>query len=75
MDAVDRMAEAHLPPKEKFYSNLNEEHISDADYAHTLKVWETFQFKTMGEYNNLYLSTDVVLLAEAFQPFRLVTAG
>src|SRR6218665_2956122 len=70
MDTVDRMAETCLPPKDSFYSSLNEEHITDADYAHAQKVWETFQIKTMGQYHEMCMLVDVVLLADVFQAFR-----
>jgi len=70
MDSVDRMFETRLPEKDKFYSSLAEEHISDEDYAHACLVWEKFRLKTMGQYHDLYLSTDVVLLADVFEKFR-----
>ena len=38
-------------------SSLNNTNINDKDYEHALKVWETFQIKTMGEYH-VFLSTN-----------------
>ena len=59
-----------LPPKEDFYSILNDEHITDDDYKHSQAVWETFKLKTMGDYHDLYLQSDVLLLADVFENFR-----
>ena len=46
--------------------------ISDGDYEHTRKVWKEFGIKNMGEYHDLYLRTDVILLANVFKSFRRV---
>ena len=70
MDSWERFADTQLPPKASFYSKLTGEHISDEDYAHAQKVWETFGIQNMGEYCNLYCRTDVLLLADVFETFR-----
>ena len=69
MDSFDKFDEK-LPTKEEFYSILNDEHISDEDYKHTQNVWNTFNLKTMGDYHNLYLQSDILLLADVFENFR-----
>ena len=61
---------AKTPPKEVFYSKLSDVHISDEDYAHVQKVWETFGCKTLGDYSDLYCRTHVLLLADVFETFR-----
>ena len=53
MDSWEKFDETSIPPKEAFYSELNEEGIRDADYEHFQKVWEVFKIKTMGEYHGL----------------------
>ena len=70
MDSFEKFNKTELPTKEEFYSILNNEHITDEDYSHAQKVWTTFQLQTMGEYHNLYLKSDILLLADVFENFR-----
>ena len=70
MTDFSKLGEKSLPPKEVFYSQLNDSHISDEDYGHAQKVWETFGCKTMRDYHDLYLKTDVLLLADVMTEFR-----
>ena len=67
IDSPDRFQETELPPIEKFYSSLTDEIISQKDYQHAQKVWKTFSCETLGDYHDLYLKTDVTLLADVFQ--------
>ena len=69
MDCFDKFNEK-LPPKEDFYSIMNNEHITNKDYKHAQTVWKTFKLKTMGEYHDLYLKSDILLLADVFENFR-----
>ena len=59
MDSWKRFKEELLPDKESFYSKLNKEHITDEDYAHAQKVWDTFKIKNLGEYHDLYVQSDM----------------
>ncbi|XP_068703881.1 uncharacterized protein [Montipora foliosa] len=69
MDSFEKFNEK-LPPKEEFYSILNDEHISGDQYKHAQNVWNTFDLKNMGEYHDLYLKSDILLLADVFENFR-----
>ena len=70
MDAEEKCAEKRLPNKEDFYSLLTDEDISDEEYQHAQKVWETFGIENMGQYLDLYLKSDVLLLADVFENLR-----
>ena len=70
MDSWEKFDETALPPKEDFYSNLTLEDISDEDYAHAQRVWDVFEIKNLGEYHNLYVQSDTLLLADVYENFR-----
>ena len=70
MDSWKRFKETNLPSKENFYSALNMEDTSYADYEHAKNVWGVMGVKDMGEYHDIYLKTDVLLLADVFESFR-----
>ena len=70
MDSFEKFSETSLPKKEDFYSKLNDEHITEDEYAHAKEVWKTFDCKTLGDYHDLYVKTDVALLADVFENFR-----
>ena len=70
MDSFDRFNETKLPVQQDFYSILNNEHISDEQYKHAQNVWNTFNLKTMGDYHDLYLKSDILFLADVFENFR-----
>ena len=56
--------------KESFYSNLNMENIDDIDYKHGNNVFKRFELKNLGEYHDLYVQGDTLLLADVFENFR-----
>ena len=67
MDSWQRFDEESLPDKEYFYSELNNEGITDEEYEHAQKVWKVFKIKNLGMYHDLYVQGDTSLLAELFE--------
>ena len=72
MNDWDKFKETVLPPKEAFYSKLSMAGVNEEDYEHVNKVWAEFGITDLGEYHDLYLKTDVILLANIFEAFRKV---
>ena len=70
MTSRDKFEETELPPLEAFYSELNMSGVSEEDYQHAKQVWKEFGIKNLGEYHNLYLRMDVVLLENVFEKLR-----
>ena len=70
MDNWKRFNETSLPDKESFYSNLNMENIDDIDYRHGNNVFKRFKLKNLGEYHDLYVQRDTLLLIDVFDNFR-----
>ena len=70
MDSWERFNETSLPSKEDFYSNLNMENIDDIDYRHGNNVFEIFKLENLGDYHDLYVKSDTLLLVDVFQNVR-----
>ena len=70
MDSWQRFDETSLSVKEAFYSNLNVEDITDVDYRHGKTVFEYLINKNLGDYHDLYVRSDTLLLADVFENFR-----
>ena len=70
MDSWEKFNETSLPSKEDFYSNLNMEDIDDIDYRHGNNVFKGFKLENLGDYHDLYVQSDTLLLADVFENFR-----
>ena len=70
MDDWERFDETSLPDKESFYSSLNMENIDDIPYRHGNNVFKKIKLKNLGEYHDLYVQSDTLLLADVFENFR-----
>ena len=58
-----------LPVRCEFFSSLKVECFSEKDYSHAIKIWNMFKRNKMGDYHDLYLKTDVLLLTDVFESF------
>ena len=70
IDGWDKFTEKIIPSKESFYSNLTLENITEVDFIHTNNVFKTFELNILGDYHDLYVRSDTLLLADVFENFR-----
>ena len=70
MNSFEKFEDSRLPKKEDFFSIMNNEHITDEEYQHAQNVWNKFGLSSMGEYHDLYLKSDILLLTDVFENFR-----
>ena len=70
MDSWERFNETSLPEKEAFYSSLNMEHITEVDYRHAKRVFKSLNKNNLGDYHDLYVQSDTLLLADVSENFR-----
>ena len=70
MDSWKRFDEVSLPDKKSFYSELYLEDITNEDYTHAQKVFKEFKLKNLDDYQDLYVQSDILLLADVFENFR-----
>lgn len=69
ISSFQKFQEADLPPIEAFFSTLRNEGISLEDYTHAQTVFRECQYQSLGDYHDLYLRSDVSLLADVFENF------
>ena len=69
MNSFKRFKEDRLPDKDCFFNSLKDCSITDEEYFRAVNVWKVFNIKNLGEYHDLYLKTDVLLLCDVFEKF------
>ena len=69
MDSFKNFSENKLPDRPEFYNSLKDECINEKDYLASINLWNEFKMKSLGDYHDLYLKTDVLLLADVFEKF------
>ena len=74
-DSFEKFFEDKLPNRCKFFSSSEDECISEKRYLHAINIWNTLKRKTVGDHNELYLKTDVFLLADTFEKFISTCLG
>ncbi len=70
---MEILEEKSLPPKDCFYDILKKQHITDEEYLHAKKVWSSFDCHKLGDYHDVYLRSDICILADVFENFRKLT--
>ena len=69
MNSFKKFSEDKLPDRCKFFSSLKDKCIGEKDYLKANNIWNEFKINTMSDYHDLYLNTDVLLLADVFEKF------
>ena len=73
IDSWRRFEERRLPAKKCFHNTLKKTPVSSPDYKYARRIFKTFEMENLGEYHDLYLLTDTVLLACVFEEFRTMS--
>lgn len=70
LDSHRKFHDKQLPPIESFYNDLEQKSLPEERYEHAKKVWSAFDCQTLGDYHDLYLKSDLLILVDVFQNFR-----
>ena len=70
MDDREKLNKTSFSEKEEFYCHLKMEDIAGTDYMHGKKVCKDFEIKKLGEYHDLHVQIDTLLLADMFENSR-----
>ncbi|XP_072400684.1 uncharacterized protein [Diabrotica undecimpunctata] len=70
IDSFKKFCETSLPPIESFYNKLEDKPCPRRHYRRAQEVWSSFNCATLGDYVDLYMKTDILLLADIFERFR-----
>lgn len=68
--SYEKLKTVALPSKNDFYDVITDTMISDEDYCRAERAWDIFQCKSLGNYSDIYIQSDVLLLANIFENFR-----
>ena len=58
-----------IPDIACFFNSLKDCNISEKEYQRAVNIWKIFKIKNLGEYHDLYLKLDVLLLGDVFEKF------
>ena len=73
-DSDEKLGNSQPPSQADFFNDLTQQHISDELYQHMLDVWHHFDFGNFGEYMEMYMELDVILLQCVVERFRTQAA-
>ena len=69
MDCWERFDKTLLHEKKDFYNNLNIKNITVVDYRHAKRIFKEFKINNLGDYHDIYVQSDTLLLADLFEDF------
>ena len=69
MNSFKRFNEDKLHDKCELFSSLRDKCISKEEYDKAINIWNVSKIKTLGEYHDLYLKIDILLLPDVFEKF------
>lgn len=72
VNSFSKLDQTTLPTIDEFYDNIREESIVQTEYDRAVQVWQTFNCRTLGEYSDVYLKSDVLILTDIFENYRAV---
>ena len=70
MNSLSKFNDRELPSIQGFCSKISEEKASQKDYDRALKAFKHFNLKDMGDYRDLYFTTDAFVLTDVYENFR-----
>ena len=70
IDSIERFEETELPNIRYFNNKLRDTKVKPQDYFHAKLTWKKLGCKNLGDYHDVYLKSDVLLLADFFEKFR-----
>ncbi|CAG9824524.1 unnamed protein product [Phaedon cochleariae] len=70
IDSFQRFNETQLPPIDAFFNKLNEKPCPRRHYLKANVVWNEFNCQDLGQYVDIYMKTDIMLLTDVFEKFR-----
>ncbi|XP_071052135.1 uncharacterized protein [Onthophagus taurus] len=73
VDSFEKLNLTALPDRSSFYNTLCDDSITEENYCRAQTVWNLFNCRTLGEYSDIYLTSDVLLLADVFENFRTIS--
>jgi hypothetical protein len=68
--SLERLDETELPSIEKFYDDLNDKECKPERYELAVRVFNAFHCKTLGDFLDVYLTADILFLADCMYNFR-----
>ena len=69
MSSLKKIKEKELPDKCKFFSSLKDCGVNEKEYQRVDNIWKVFKITNLGEYHDLYVKTDILLLCDVFEKF------